>query len=298
MSVRGKISGLLVLGLILLGSGCGRNDALTPGAEVDDPGYREGKQLEKQGRMQEALAAYLKVIEKRGDRASAESHLEVGLIFKRDIKDPIEAIHHFRKYLEQQPNTRLAPMVRQQLADAQRQFASTLPAQPLESQVARLDGYDQIERLQRENDQLKAELAGLRGVGEPARATNMVRANVGEAIDSRPAPSNPPPVEETSPITLAPIQAREMEPPVTQVQTPPTPPLPAGTRVAPTKPAAATGSGRTYTVGTKETLWVVATKAYGTANNARVRAIADANRDLLPNGKDTPLQTGMRLKIP
>jgi tetratricopeptide (TPR) repeat protein len=113
-----KFFPFIAAGLVLVfagaGAGCGPGETSVLIAEVDDASYREGQQLVKQGRPQEALANYLKVIARRAESAP-ESHLEAGLIYRQHIKDPIAAIYHFRKYLEQQPNSRQAPLVRQQI---------------------------------------------------------------------------------------------------------------------------------------------------------------------------------------
>ena len=93
-----KFLSLPALAVLLAVTGCG-GDNFAQSAETDDSAYREGQQLEKQGRNQEALASYLKVITKRGDSAP-ESHLEAGLIYLEHDGDPIAAIYHFRKYLE------------------------------------------------------------------------------------------------------------------------------------------------------------------------------------------------------
>ena len=147
---------------MLLAAGCDRGDTLSISSEADEPAFRDGRQLVKQGRSQEALAAFLKVIARRGESAP-ESHLEAGLLYLQEIKDPLAAIYHFRKYLELQPNSRQAPLVKQRIDVALREFAKTLPAQPLESVRDRDELIDQIGRVQRENEDLRAELAALRG---------------------------------------------------------------------------------------------------------------------------------------
>lgn len=306
MSVRRNISVLLAGGLFaLLLAGCSRDNTVTAIAETDDPGYREGQQLLRQGRTQEALSAYLKVIEKRGEQASAESHLEVGIILMQHIHDPLEAIHHFRKYLEQQPNSHQAPLVKEQMENAKREFAKTLPGQPLESQSGRLDTLEQLDSLKRENQLLRSELAATRTSGDLNRPLNSIRVPLNEPATSRSAPAP----EEISPIIPAPLNLRELSPspiastpPSSAQTTAPTAVGPRGSRplskpTAPASPVAPTGTSRTYKVGTKETLWAVATKAYGSATNARVTAIVDANRDLLPNG-GASLKAGMVLRIP
>jgi tetratricopeptide (TPR) repeat protein len=285
------LSALTVLAFGLVGAGCGPGESLGLSAETDDAAYREGQQLVKQGRPQEALSTFLRVIARRGE-ASPESHLEAGLIYKQHIKDPIAAIYHFRKYLEQQPNSRQAPLVRQQIEAAKRDFGRTLPNQPLDSREVRLDGFDQRERLERENEQLRNELATLRGLSGSAPTTlgSVPRGATAESVDARlPAPAA---ADEVSAITLAPIANREPEP-STDFQTPANA---AGSRGKALAPSAA--GGRRHTVAAKDSLYAIAKKYYGAATNARVQALIEANRDVLPAGASTPLKEGMTLKIP
>jgi nucleoid-associated protein YgaU len=285
------LSALTVLAFGLVGAGCGPGESLGLSAETDDAAYREGQQLVKQGRPQEALSTFLRVIARRGE-ASPESHLEAGLIYKQHIKDPIAAIYHFRKYLEQQPNSRQAPLVRQQIEAAKRDFGRTLPNQPLDSREVRLDGFDQRERLERENEQLRNELATLRGLSGSAPTTlgSVPRGATAESVDARlPAPAA---ADEASAITLAPIANREPEP-STDFQTPANA---AGSRGKALAPSAA--GGRRHTVAAKDSLYAIAKKYYGAATNARVQALIEANRDVLPAGASTPLKEGMTLKIP
>jgi nucleoid-associated protein YgaU len=285
------LSALTVLAFGLAGVGCGSGESLGLSAETDDAAYREGQQLVKQGRPQEALSTFLRVIARRGE-ASPESHLEAGLIYKQHIKDPIAAIYHFRKYLEQQPNSRQAPLVRQQIEAAKRDFGRTLPNQPLDSREVRLDGFDQRERLERENEQLRNELATLRGLSGSAPTTlgSVPRGATAESVDARlPAPAA---ADEVSAITLAPIANREPEP-STDFQTPANA---AGSRGKALAPSAA--GGRRHTVAAKDSLYAIAKKYYGAATNARVQALIEANRDVLPAGASTPLKEGMTLKIP
>lgn len=284
---------LMLLAFALAGVGCGPRESVALGAETDDSGYREGQQLVKQGRPSEALAAYLKVIARRGDSAP-DSYLDAGLIYKQHLKDPVRAIYFFRKYLEQQPNSRQAPLVRQQIEDAKREFGRTLPNQPLDSREVRMDGFDQRDRLERENEQLKAELSVLRS-GRTGAGLSMPapRAGVSDTREGRLTPT-PTTDGEPSPITLAPMQ-REAEPVATVQQQPQSPPTAGqGVRAKPTAPSAA--GGRRHTVAPKESYWAIAKKYYGTATSARVQAIIQANRDVLP--ADNVLKPGMELKIP
>lgn len=253
---------LISLILMLFMVGCDRDAGQPLGAEIDESEFRRGQKLVKQGRHQEALASYLRVIEKRADSAS-ESHLEVGILYLQQIKDPLAAIYHLRKYLERQPNSPQSPQVRGLVDSAKREFARTLPANPLENQSERLNTLDQIGRLQRENDQLKEALARARGNVVPPRVEN------GRSVLS-------------SPLSVAPLQEEtpELAPAIREpVRSKPTPPA---TKM------------RLHTVEKGDTLFVLAQRYY--SNRAKWRDIYAANRDVMPN--ENSLQIGMVLKIP
>jgi tetratricopeptide (TPR) repeat protein len=272
--------GLLALAALLLGAGCG-GDNPSLSTETDEPLYREGLQLTREGRTQEALAAYLKLIAKRGDQAP-ESHLDAGLICLENIKDPIAAIYHFKKYLALEPNSPNAVHVHGLVDAATREFARTLPGRPMDSQAGGGELLEQVDRLQRENDQLKAELLAARagGAALPAMA----------AAGSAPGPSALPPAVpevEGAAVVLTPVAP----------ETPPPPPLAvAGRESSPPAKAVAASSGRNYTVQAHDTLYGIAKKVYGSASNAKVQGILQANRRVLPSA--TALKPGMELKIP
>lgn len=279
MMKRLKVSGLIALTVLFFSTGCERNDGPSLGAEADDAGYRRGQQLVKQGRKQEALAAFLKVIAQRGD-AAPESHLDAGLIYLNDIKDPIAAIHHFRKYLELQPNAVQATHVRGLVDSAKREFARTLPGNPLENQALRLDLMDQVERLQREVEQLRAELTSARSGMPPIISRVLVPT---EASPGSPplGPTGSEVSAETFPITIAPLSPRqavvESSPPITS---------------PPTRPSADTV--RIHVVVKGDTLSNLAQRYYN--DRSRFRDIYNANRDQMPN--ENALRLGMELKIP
>jgi LysM repeat protein len=295
MRKRLNIPALFALGALLLAAGCERGESLTFSSETDEADYRQGQQLSKQGRNQEALNAYLKVIAKR-DETAPESHLEAGLILLRHVKDPIAAIYHFRKYLELQPNSRQAVYVLGLIDTAKREFARTLPAAPLESQAERLETQDQIDRLLRENDQLKAELTALHdGVAATPVRTRAAVDSDGSAgtpmisiATSAPEPA-PTPAVDDSPVTYAPVESPVEAPPTVQRTTLTTS---SAIRSAPTKPTAS--AGRRHTVAKGDTLFSLAQKYYG--NRSKWRDIFEANRDVLPS--QNSLRLGMELKIP
>jgi LysM repeat protein len=255
-------------------AGCDGANRLVLGVETNEPYYRQGDQLKKQGRYQEALSDFLKVIQKRDGNAT-ESHLEAGLIYQQYIKDPIYAIYHFRKYLEQEPNSRQADLVRQRIDASMRDFARTLPAHPLEDQMHRLDMMDRIDALQKENAELKDEVAKLsQGAASPGGDSGPVLV----------------PVPESGPSTAL-IRGFSDDP--STVGAPAAQAAESGeaAQKTPAKPAAA---ARTHVVVQGETLAGIARHYYG--NSAKWHAIMDANRDLLKDAR--ALRAGMTLKIP
>ncbi len=289
---------LCALATMLFVAGCGRYESSPFTAEIDEPGYRRGKDLLRQGRNQEALASFLKVVEKRGDDAP-ESHLEIGILYQQHIKDPIAAIYHYRKFRELKRNSPQSDLVRQRIDAATREFARTLPGQPLENQTDKLDLLEKMDQLQRENFQLKEQLIGVRtqAVNAP-RPAGSASASVASDTNDQPEPSGGSLVE--SPITPAP------EPPTpSQVSasapTSPGPIVVSSNRpsaqtpspVSPTRPADSTNFRR-HVVAKGDTLMSLAQRYYG--NRSRWRDIYAANRNVLPS--ETSLKLGMELKIP
>ena len=282
MTVRRQFATVLALGALLLGAGCGKPEGAPVVPETEDALYLNGKQLVRQGRNPEALSTFLKAIEKRGVQESAESHLEAGLIYLEHIKDFPEAIHHFRKFLELQPNSKDAGRVRSLVDTAKRAFARTLPARPDENQSVRLELREETERLRRENEELRAEIATLRG----GAAATVLRSSRGPLAIEQPKARVTPPAGGEGVITLAPPPANSPALEVTPVQPAPTTP-PRSTKAPAT-------TVRRHTVVKGDTLYSLAQHYYG--DRAKWRQIFDANRDVMPS--QNSLSLGMELKIP
>ena len=152
-------------------------------------------------------------------------------------------------------------------------------------------------RLQRENEQLKAELAAVRGAPLPSLRSNSGPIASEEApVVVIPRETVPVAVEE-SPVTLAPEPAAAPVAPTARSakgSVRPSQP-PASTPVRPTTPAAR--GGRVYTVQEHDSLYSIARKHYG--NNgvgAKVQEIFNANRDTMKSEAD--IKPGMQLRLP
>jgi tetratricopeptide (TPR) repeat protein len=276
-------------------AGCGGNDRFSYATETDEPAYREGQSLLKSGRKQEALNAFLKVIEKRGDDAP-ESHLEVGLLYLQHINDPVSAIYHLKKYLALRPNSPQAPLVRQRIDAALREFARTLPAQPLENQLQRVDLIAALDKLKVENELLKQQVADLqagKAVDLPTSgAPTGGASSVAEPADNKFAFNLD---------TIPTVRTR----PARAAESPPAAPITTGKRAAtaaPGRPGAANqtpstttrAAARKHTVQKGDTLSNLAQRYYG--NRAKWRDIYAANRGVMKNEGD--LRIGLELVIP
>lgn len=279
-------------------AGCSDGDRVKTATEIDEPAYREGQALNKSGRRQEALNAYLKVMDKRGEDAP-ESHLEVGLLYAQYINDPLSAIYHFKKYLALRPNSPQAPLIRQRIDAATREFARTLPAQPLENQLQRVDLVAALDKLKQENEALKQELADAKA----GRATVLTPAVEPNALTPVVSTSTPAQGFNFSVDTVPSVRTRTPPPTVTKpVTATPTRPTATPTRPTPTAqtPTRATSTpaaagNRRHTVGPGDTLFKIAQQYYG--DRSRWKDIFEANRNMLKS-KDDPLRVGTVLRIP
>lgn len=297
---------LPLLGALALGlTACSENEHLTSATEVDEPNYREGQSLLKTGRRQEALAAFLKVVSKRGDDAP-ESHLEIGLLYLQHINDPLSAIYHFKKYLALRPNSPQAPLVRQRIDAATREFARTLPAQPIAGQPQRVDLVAVLDRMKQENDALKQELADLKAgrANAAAAAPAAVPADAAVAsAESEPSPgfnfsmdslptvrTRTPAFSSTLAPTPTPARGATASTPRIALPSEQTAPLQVGTTSASTRPAA----GKKHLVLKGDTLSKISLQYYG--DRTRVRDIFAANRGIMKNESD--LKVGMTIRLP
>jgi tetratricopeptide (TPR) repeat protein len=279
---------LPLLGWLLL-AGCTDGDRVKTAAEIDEPAYREGLALIKTGRRQEALTAFLKVIDKRGEDAP-ESHLEIGMLYAQHINDPLSAIYHFKKYLTLRPNSPQAPMIRQRIDAATREFARTLPAQPLENQLQRVDLVATLDRLKQENEALKQELADLKA-GRRAVTVPGVEPGPDTPPEPTPASSNfKLSVDPILTVRTRPAQAPTRPPAAAPARTAAATPAPA----APSITAPASTGNRRHTIRPGDTLSKISQQYYG--NRTRVKDIYAANRGVMKS--ETDLKPGMVLRIP
>ena len=240
------------------------------------------------------------------------------MLYLQHINDPLSAIYHFKKYLALRPNSPQAPLVRQRIDAATREFARTLPAQPLEGQPQRVDLVAALDKLKQENDALKQELADLK-----ANRNTAASSSVGPDIDlpksSQSAPAvatNNPSSDPAAPLfslpldTMPTVKTRATAPspnraPIPTVRT--TPPAPVTTSrssppqtvskptvSAPVAAAQRPATPRRHVVHPGDSLSKISMQYYG--NRTRVHDIFAANRGVMKS--ETDLKVGMELKLP
>ena len=256
------MAGAVALAWLAVNAGCNRQGGdLEVVAETDEKQYQYAQQMLKEDRQAEALAAFLRVIKKREDDAPL-SQLEAGELCLKVKNDPIEAIYHFQKYLEIDPKSEQAPMVRELIDTAKKAFLKQLPGQPYNGEFDRLELLDEIASLKKDNDALRAQL------GRPVATQSGMTGGIHLG-------TLPPTPSDNIAVATVPATTTTTNPPAQN---------------NPTKPAAT----KTYTVESGDTLSNVSSKVYGTKN--RWKDILDANSDQLKSPKG--LKPGQVLKIP
>lgn len=258
-SLRVLVSIALLAG-VLLGAMAACSPAGSVTKETDERAYRRGKSLLREGRKDEALQAFLAVINARSD--ATESHLEAGLLYLNYLKDPLAAIYHFRNYLALNPEGEYAEFVQELILTAQKDYAKTLPGEPFGDAVDRVNLMETVKDLQEENESLKQSILQLqRQINNQERELLQYRDTVAAARSQPGAPA------EVAPIIIN--QPRNQQ-------------------------SAATSGQQSYTVQAGDTLTRISSKVYG--ESGRWTEIFEANRDLLPS--PNALKPGQVLRIP
>ena len=268
---------LLIVASIYLGifTGCAPSGVEVVG-ETDEKQYQLAQKFKSQGRMDEALSAFERVIRVRHE--APESHFEVGYIYLDTLKDPIRAIGHFDSYLQLKPDSPQATRVRQLIETAEKEFARQLPAQPFQGELNSLDLMELVKNLKQENDSLKRDL-----ITSEARV-NQLEGVVGQARRA-PVAQGQPMTTLTSPVAATvqrqPMRGQAQPQQLQQPQRTATTPDPASVP-------------RTHTVQAGDTLSTISSRYYGTPS--RWIDIYQANRDRLRS--ENALKVGQVIRIP
>lgn len=245
-------------GLFLL-AGCDWNRAEVVNEE-NERAFQRARTFQREGRMEEALSAYLQVIDLRRD--AAESHFEAGYLFLREMQDPVRAIYHFQRHLELRPNSPQNAQVRELIETAQKLFVRQLPASPFRNDINRLDLLEQLEAERTKTANLQARLT------ETERNLQRMEVALANATGGRTT-------NRSTTVTTPSTSTAQTRPPTVSEASPQTAP-------------------NLHRVEAGDTLSSISRRYYGTPN--RWMEIFEANRDQMasPNA----LRVGMEIRIP
>ena len=262
------MSRILLIVSIIFCSACSSSESSLV-KETDERQFKVAKDFQSQGRYEDALITYLGLISVR--RESPESHLEVGYIYLQTLKDPIRAIFHFDRYLELKPESERIIQVKQLIETAKLEFLRQLPTKPFQAEVDRIDLLEIIDKLKKDNDELKLNynqaLLKIKSLDE-RNTINSISISRDEMIPS---------VESESQSSNEPNGFNDVLTNFDSTET-------IDPREVP----------KSYVVKSGDTLSKISEKFYGTAN--RWNDIFQANRDILSSARF--LREGQKLLIP
>lgn len=148
----------LLLSLFL--SACSFNASAPQANETESKGFKQAQQFKREGRYSDALAVFLRQTETNPN--ASESHLELGLLYLDHLNDPIQAIYHFRRYLEKAPQSIQAPLLGDLIRRAHIQFARQLPGDPYGVNRMTPESIDLVKKLKHQNTRLRSQVQALK----------------------------------------------------------------------------------------------------------------------------------------
>ncbi|QHI69239.1 LysM peptidoglycan-binding domain-containing protein [Tichowtungia aerotolerans] len=238
-------------------AGC---DSTRDAAEKSNPRIQKGLEQAQLKRWDDAIRQFQTALDNHP--GFSRPNLELALIYHQQKKDYVQAIYHYERYLEKQPDSDKAPLI----ADWIRQAKISLVAQVGQSNRGI---NEEIIRLTRENNLLRKQLEDLQTAAEA------------------PAPSHPAPSSEAE-TKPDPALAKVAEP--KEVKPEPIPPA----EKPPARIQTPAPTPETYTVLPGDTLSKIARTVYG--DISKWKDIYSANMDKMENEND--LKAGQVITIP
>ncbi len=91
-----------------------------------------------------------------GTQDSADVHYHLALLYDTKLADPVSALHHYRRHLRMDPSSKWAAEVNKSISRIERSLAAKLAESGLVTRA-------EAARLRNENNQLREQIAALRG---------------------------------------------------------------------------------------------------------------------------------------
>lgn len=162
-------------GLLLLAgcAGCWPTVAERDAQELAEVRMREARAAFERGNVRGAADAYQRILD--SDPSVARAHLDLALLQQDHLRDPVEAVHHYRVYLRLRPETEKRPLIENRMQRALEALGAG--AAGPDGRLRELETNNAA--LQRRVAELEAEVQRLRGEREtrpPAVRTYRVQA--------------------------------------------------------------------------------------------------------------------------
>lgn len=246
-------AGVVLAGFALLAAGCNAERNLI---DERNPFYLKGMRLRQENKFDEAAVAFEKCL--RLTPNSVKAHLQLAMLYEDRLNDPVQAIYHYRMYLQMAPKSENADTVQKWLARVERvqfqQLAERYP-EDVEALIARNQSASGsgtltprerflVQRLKQANTEvirLRQELAKLEAERAAGSAPGREPAMPAPAAPAGAVKDSPPAAAPAAPEAAVAMQ----EPPMTNdgpVAEPVDEPAAARTAVPPSAAAAPTGA--------------------------------------------------------
>ena len=147
-----------------------------------DKAFEQAEQKRGSQDYRSAVAWYEKSL--NNDKKAADAHFRMGMIYDANLDDPVGAVHHFKRYMEMQPNGQHAKEARANLDRIELKLATSLAGGTLITHA-------EATKLRQDNKDLRDQLAQ-RNVSPSPGGTPLSGPAAGKAAardaQNRPAP--------------------------------------------------------------------------------------------------------------
>lgn len=123
-----------------------------------DRAFEQAEQKRGSQDYRNAVTWYEKAL--NNDKKAADAHFRMGLIYDANLDDPVAAVHHFKRYMEMQPNGSHAKEARADLDRIELKLATSLAGGTLITHA-------EAAKLRQENKDLRDQLAGRNAATPP-----------------------------------------------------------------------------------------------------------------------------------
>lgn len=157
-------------------TGCGKGAKSLEAREESDPNIAAGQAYMEEGKYDEAIAEFKKVLDT--EPLMARPHLDLATIYQNNKLNYIHAIYHYDRYLELRPDSEKTEFINEQKLKVAQALANTLINNSKEvKQVVQ-----ERNSLLQQNNELKRQLASAQQNPQPAATTPPAMKTVTQTV--------------------------------------------------------------------------------------------------------------------